>query len=323
MEEGWTPLLDAPRTAARIGCRRLLIKDESQNPTGSFKDRSASYTISHLRQEGAVGVVLNSTGNASAAFAAYAARASLPCVCVVPRDVLYANVLQIQLAGAELVLLDDWTDASRLSDEIAQVRGFQNVSASRTPHRIIGKMTIGYEIVEQLDGRFPDYVVCPTGGGTALLALKRAFEGIKLRGEVDGDVPRLVISQYEGCSPLVEAFRSGLSNVKPWPRIDTPRGGMRTPAPTMAPAVLDAISQGGAYAINPMQARKAVREMSSTDGVCLGLEAGTALAAVELGLKWEEIAADACIVIINSASVLKSELAAPDVFDRTSLQWEE
>jgi threonine synthase len=309
MGEGWTPLLEAPRTAARLGCSRLFIKDESQNPTASFKDRSASFTISSLLQAGAKGVVLNSTGNASAAFAAYASRAGMRCVCLVPRDVLEANVLQIQLAGAEMLLVDDWSMASRMSDDLSKARDFANISANRTPFRVIGKTTLGYEIIEQLDWRFPDYVVCPTGGGTALLAFKRAFDCLREWGDAAGDAPRLIISQYEGCSPIVEAFRAGRKTVKPWGRIDTPRGGMRTASPTLAPSVLDAISSGGAYAVSASAAKHSVQRIASDDGILVGLETGTALSAIEFGLKWEEIPANSSIVIVNSASVLKSELA--------------
>ena len=309
MGEGWTPLIEAPRTATRLGCIRLLIKDESQNPTGSFKDRSASYTISALLQAGTKGVVLNSTGNASAAFAAYASRAGIKCVCLVPCDVLEANIHQIQLAGAELLPVDDWESVSKMSDDIAQTRGFKNISANRTPFRVIGKTTLGYEIVEQLDWHLPDYVVCPTGGGTALLAFKQAFDRLKETGDAKGDAPRLIISQYEGCSPIVEAFRAGRKAVKPWGRIDTPRGGMRTPAPMLAPAVLDAISNGGAYALSPDAAKTSVQRIAMDDGIFVGLETGTALAAIECGLGCGEISPHASIVVVNSVSVLKSDLA--------------
>ncbi|KJC50472.1 hypothetical protein UP09_05585 [Bradyrhizobium sp. LTSP885] len=309
MGEGWTPLLDAPLTAKRLGCDHLLIKDESQNPTGSFKDRSASYTISRLNGGNVEGIVLNSTGNASAAFAAYASRAGMKCVCLVPRDVLEANILQIQLTGAELVLVDDWSTVSRMSDDIANARGLKNISANRTPFRVIGKTSLGFEIVEQLGWRFPEYVVCPTGGGTALLALKQAFDCLKEGGDAQGAIPRLIISQYQGCSPLVEAFRAGQTTVQRWDRIDTPRGGMRTPSPSLAPAVLDAISTGGAYAISPNAAKRALQRLAKDDGILVGLESGTALAALEAGLGFGEISARSTIVIVNSASALKSDLA--------------
>jgi threonine synthase len=307
MGEGWTPLLDAPRTAKRLSCKRLFIKDESQNPTGTFKDRSASYTVSRLRGDKVEGIVLNSTGNASAAFAAYASRAGMKCVCLVPRDVLEANALQIQLAGAELILVDEWGRVGSMSDEIASARGLKNISANRTPFRLIGKASLGYEIVEQLNWRFPDYVVCPTGGGTALLALKQAFDQLKESGNATGEVPRLIISQYQGCSPLVEAFRAGRSTVQPWGRIDTPRGGMRTPSPSLAPAILKAISTGGAYGLSPNDAKRSVRQLAADDGVLVGLETGTALAAIEAGLGLGEISASSTIVVVNTASALKSD----------------
>lgn len=307
--EGWTPLIEAPRTAAALGHVRLLIKDEGRNPTGSFKDRSASWTISRLQEQRAVGVVLHSTGNAGAAFATYAARAGMACVSFVPRDVLEANVAQMLDAGARVEMLDDWSAAPNRAAALATDLGYVDVSTGRTTLRAEGKQTLAAEIVEQLDGRFPDFVVCPTGGGTAVLALHRAFEALRDAGAATGPLPRLVISQYTGCAPIVAAHRAGDDTVRPWSRIETPRGGMRTAKPGLGREVLAAIRDGGAYAIDPGVARKSCAGLAANDGIAIGLEGGTALAAAEMIVRDKPIASQSTIVVVNTATALKSDPA--------------
>ncbi len=307
--EGWTPLLDAPRTAAALGCARLLVKDEGRNPTGSFKDRSASLTVSRLREAGARGVVLSSTGNAGAAFAVYAARAGMGCVAIVPADALEQNVMQIRHAGADLLMLDPWRDAPARASALAEARSYVDVSAARTTLRIEGKKTLGYEIAEQLGWRFPDVVICPTGGGTGILALQRAFEDLRAADRVAGPLPRLFASQYDGCAPIAAAHRLGHATVTPWAGMDTPRGGMRTAAPASGTQVLAAIVQGGAHAISPGAAFAAAVSIMQRDGVAAGPEGGTAIAAAAAALANGEIAQHATIVIINTATPLKADPA--------------
>jgi threonine synthase len=306
LDEGWTPLIDAPRTARALGCRRLLIKDEGRNPTGSFKDRSAAVTVSCLRERGARGLVLSSTGNAGAAFAAYAARAGIACVSIVPADVLEANVAQIRHAGAELHRLQDWSAAPMLAADLAGRLGYEDVSAARTTLRIEGKKTLGYEIAEQLGWTFPDIVVCPTGGGTGILALQRAFAELSDGGVARGPLPRLFASQYEGCAPIVAAHR-GRRAIEPWGAVATPRGGMRTPSPASGGLVLAAIANGGAHAVSAGAAFAAAADVSRQDGIPVGPEGGTALAAVAAALACGEIDARSSIVVINTATPLKAD----------------
>jgi threonine synthase len=182
-----------------------------------------------------------------------------------------------------------------------------DVSAARTNLRIEGKKTLGYEIVEQLDWVFPEIVVCPTGGGTGILALQRAFAELNGRGSVRGSLPRLFASQYDGCAPIVAAHRSGHSAVQPWGAVTTPRGGMRTPSPTSGGPVLAAIANGGARAVSASAAFAAAAGISREDGIPVGPEGGTALASVAAALACGEIAPDSSIVVINTASPLKAD----------------
>lgn len=302
--EGFTPILDAPRLAASLGCKRLVIKDESQNPTGSFKDRSASYTVTKVVREGARGIVLQSTGNAAASFAVYAARAGIACHTIVPTDVLDVNVEQILRVGATLTKLDDWSRAPSLCAEVARDSGFTNVSAANTPHRAHAKQSLGFEIVEQSGAAVPDAVFCPTGGGLALLSMAKAFEALMLPS---GDValPRLFACQYSGCAPIARAYAQGDSDVTPWGVIDTPRGGMRTPSPVLGARVLDATGRGGAFAIAPQDAARLSLKAARDDGLLVGLECGVALAALEVALKQGVLERDLSVMVINTAGPFK------------------
>jgi threonine synthase len=307
--EGWTPLNEAPRTAQALGCKSVLVKDEGRNPTGSFKDRSASVTVSQMRERNVRGLVLSSTGNAGAAFSIYAARAGIGCVSIVPSDVLEANVMQIRHAGGDLRILDKWSDATTLATTLARTLGYEDVSAARTTLRIEGKKTLGFEIVEQLGWQFPDAVVCPTGGGTGILALQKAFNELLAAGLACGSLPRLFASQYSGCAPIVVAHHRGLKSVSPWPRIDTPRGGMRTAAPAAGDQVLEAIANGGAHAVTPAVAFTAAMDVTRRDGILIGPEGGTALAALSAALTLGQIARDSIVVAINTATPIKADPA--------------
>jgi len=306
--EGWTPLIEAPRTAATLGCSRLLVKDEGQNPTGTFKDRSASYAISRLKARGANGVILNSTGNASASFSIYAARAGISCIAIVPEDVLDGNVLQMRASGARIERLADWTQAASRTRELAMQAGYIDVSADRCPDRGQAKRTIAYEIAEQLGWRAPDAIFFPTGGGLAVLAVHAAFSEMLRMGQIEGAMPRIFVSQYAGCAPIVAAYDRSAPAVEPWSAINTPRGGMRTASPRLGTEVLSVLSaNGGAFAIEPGVAHEATISIAGRDGILLGLEAGTALAAVAKAIEHQPKLGDATVVVINTASCLKSD----------------
>jgi threonine synthase len=163
------------------------------------------------------------------------------------------------------------------------------------------------KIVEQLGWRFPDIVVCPTGGGTAVLALHQAFAALRDAGCVIGKPPRLFVSQYAGCAPIVTAYHAGDATVRPWQHVDTPRGGMRTASPSLGREVIAAIAGGGAYAVDPQAACSAARALYAADGVPIGLEGGTALAAARQALLDGAIAPDSTVVVVNAATALKSD----------------
>ncbi|QYY33665.1 pyridoxal-phosphate dependent enzyme (plasmid) [Cupriavidus pinatubonensis] len=308
LAEGFTPIHEAPRTASRFGYSRLLIKDESQNPSGSFEDRGAAYTITKMLVQGAKGIVLQSTGNAGASFATYAARAGLPCHVVVPRDILAVNADQIRRSGADLTYLEDWSLADFACSRIVTATGYANVSTTNTPHRVIANQSLGYEIVEQCGRRMPDAIFLPASGGDSVLALKQAFDSICN----EALSPQLFISQYDGCAPLVAAFCAGLKHVMPSPSVEI-SGAMRTAFPRRGAQVLAAIrsSGGGAHAVSPALAGFFASNCARDDGLGVGLEGGSALAFAAAAVVSGTLPKSSTILVVNTAGVSK---VAPHFF---------
>src|SRR5687768_4184180 len=205
--EGFTPLFHATRLGRALGLNRLFIKDESLNPTNSFKARGQSAAITRARGLGAHTIALPTAGNAGSAAAAYSAAAGLACKVFIPRDAKQPFVDECRLYGAEVTLVDGLiTDAGRMAAEVGKPRGWYDVSTLKEPYRVEGKKTMAYELAEQFDWRLPDWIVYPTGGGTGLIGMWKAFEELEAIGWIDSRRPRMVSVQAEGCAPIVRAF---------------------------------------------------------------------------------------------------------------------
>src|SRR5687768_10180737 len=215
--EGWTPLIETPRLAREIGIQKLWIKDEGQNPTGSFKARGLCLAVSRAVELGVTAVALPSAGNAGSAAAAYAAAAGIECHVVVPRDTPAPIVAETRALGADLELLDGLiTDcAARVAEGVAK-HGWFDLSTLKEPYRVEGKKTMGYEVAEQLGWRLPDVIVYPTGGGTGLVGMWKAFEEMEELGWIRGKRPRMIVVQAEGCAPMVRAWEQGDEYATPW-----------------------------------------------------------------------------------------------------------
>src|SRR5882762_6348827 len=208
--EGWTPLLHARRLGRQIGIRELYIKDESQNPTQSFKARGMATAVSMAKELGAKKLAAPSAGNAAGALAAYAARAGLECFIFMPRDTPRANVVECEQTGAHVTLLaglitDCGAEVARRKD----AEGWFDVSTLKEPYRIEGKKTLGYELAEQFDWSLPDVIIYPTGGGTGLIGMWKAFAEMEEMGWIGSRRPRMVTVQASGCAPIVRAFETG------------------------------------------------------------------------------------------------------------------
>jgi threonine synthase len=313
--EGWTPLLPIPRLAADLGCEALWAKDEGRNPTGTFKDRGASVSVSRLRELGVRGVIHNSSGNAGGAWAIYSARAGLKCTNILPTDVLPASLQQSLIAGARTLKLSaPWQTSGKLAADMARSQGLVNVATLREPYRLEGKKTMGYELAEQFGWRLPDVIVYPAGGGLGAIAIYKSFEVLKALGWIeDQALPRLIVSQYAGCSPIVKAFEEGADYAEPWAALDVPPGGLKSTNPLGAHAVLRLLKTtgGAALAVDPREAIGAVTAMTSREGIFPCPESATVVVALRDALAKGLVKPKDRIVLMITGSGLKSVPVLP------------
>lgn len=315
LAEGWTPLLPVPGLGRELDCPDLFVKDEGRNPSGTFKDRGASVAVTRLRELGTRDVIHNSSGNAAGSWALYAARAGLHCVNIVPEDVLPASAQQSVLSGADTYVLEGpWQRSGGVVQELAARFGWLNIGTLKEPYRLEGKKTMGYEICEQLGWELPDVVVYPTGGALGALAIFKGFRELIELGWVKADrTPRLVVTQYEGCAPIVEAFHAGADRASLWPSITSPPGGLKSASPPGDRAVLRLLRETGgtAIAVSIAEALDAVGRMARHEGLFPCPEAGTTLAGLQRGLAEGSIGRRERIVLMCTGSGLKSTPILP------------
>jgi threonine synthase len=304
--EGFTPLIDAPRLADELGVERLWIKDEGQNPTGSFKARGLAMAVARARELGAHAIALPSAGNAGAAAAAYGAAAELPVYVAVPRDTPASIVAETRALGAEVELVDGLiTDAAAWIAEGAARHGWFDVSTLKEPYRVEGKKTMAYELVEQL-GRIPDVIVYPTGGGTGLVGMWKAFDEMEALGWIDAGRPRLISVQAEGCAPIVRAWETGAETASPWESAATAAWGLRVPRAIGDTLMLEAIraSGGAAVAVDDGAMQAAVSQIGRCTGVYAAIEGGATAAAVPVLLERGLLHGGEEVVLFNTGNGL-------------------
>ena len=307
--EGFTPLLHAPRLGAALGLQRLYVKDESLNPTNSFKARGQSTAVTRARALGARTLSIPSAGNAGTALAAYAARAGLEARVFLPRDAKPAFARECELYGATLTLVDGLiTDAGRVAAAAGTSLGWYDVSTLKEPYRLEGKKTMGYELAEQLDWTLPDWVVYPTGGGTGLIGMWKAFEELEAIGWIpEGRRPRMVSVQAEGCAPIVRGFEQGLDRGV---AIDQPRtiaDGLRVPHAVADFLMLRVLrdSRGTALTAADDEMVRAMRRLGAHEGVSAAPEGGAALVAIERLVAERRILRGDTVVLFNTGGALK------------------
>jgi threonine synthase len=243
--EGSTPLTPAPRLGSRV-----WVKRESLNPTGSFKARGMAVAVSRAVELGARHLVVPSAGNAGGALAAYAAMAGVRATVIMPADAPEPNRVEVLATGADLLLLDGLiSDCGRLARLIADERGAFDLSTLKEPYRVEGKKTMGFEVVEQLGWRVPDAIVYPTGGGTGIVGMWKAFAELEVLGLIGSDRPRMYCVQSEGCAPIVRAFDEGSRFARPWEGAHTAAAGIRVPSAVGDFLILDALRESGGAAI--------------------------------------------------------------------------
>ncbi len=307
--EGFTPLIHAKRLGATLGLDRLLIKDESLNPTNSFKARGLSAAISRAKALRAETVYLSTAGNAGNAAAAYAAAAGMKCEVFIPKDAKQPFVDECRLYGANVTLVEGLiTDAGKVSTETAKPRGWYEVSTFREVGRAEGKKTMGYELAEQLDWTLPDWIIYPTGGGTGLVGMWKAFAEMEAIGWLSSaQRPKMVSVQTEGCAPIIRAFANGAETAGTWDNAHTVADGLRVPRAIADFLILRTIrdSGGTAVAVSDAQMVDDMLVMGREEGVSAAPEGAASLSAVRKLVADGTIKKHESVVLFNTGGALK------------------
>jgi threonine synthase len=308
MGEGFTPLIHATRLGEALAFDRLFIKDEGLNPTGSFKARGLAVALSRARELGVQAVSIPSAGNAAGAMSAYAALGGMQAHVYMPRDVPQAFVAECRALGAEVTLVDGLiTDCGRVAAEGVRQFGRFDVSTLKEPYRLEGKKTMGYELAEQMGWTVPDVIIYPTGGGTGLIGMWKAFDELEELGWIGAERPRMVTVQSTGCAPMVKAFREGQEYAEPWQGAKTLADGLRVPAAVGDFLILRALRESGgtAIAVSDREIMGAAELLGRTQGLFACPEGAATVAAFERLRDEGWIGAEETVVLFNTGTGLK------------------
>ena len=306
--EGYTPLLQAATLGRKIGVPNLFVKDEGGNPTGSFKARGMSVAISRAAELGARSVAIPSAGNAGGATAAYAARAGLSAHIFMPKDVPVANAIECKVLGAHVELVDGLiSDCGKIVAERKKAEGWFDISTLKEPYRVEGKKTMGYELAEQFAWVLPEVVIYPTGGGTGLIGMWKAFDEMEQMGWIDGKRPRMVSVQAEGCAPIVRAYETGAESAEPWQNAHTVASGLRVPGAVGDFLMLDAIRKSGgiALSVSDEELMASLYEMAGSLGIFPAPEGGATLAGLKKLVAKGWVDEKDRVVLFNTGTGLK------------------
>ncbi len=313
--EGMTPLLSANKLGQSLGLSNLWIKDESRLPTASFKSRGMALAVSMARQFGITRLATPTAGNAGAALAAYGARAGMETFIFMPADTPAAIQWECSLAGANVVLVEGLiSDCARFVRDGRESMGWFDVATLKEPYRIEGKKTMGLELAEQLEWRLPDVILYPTGGGTGLIGMWKAFGELRKLGWLrDETMPRMIAVQSDGCAPIVRAFDAGKRFAEPWDSPRTSAWGIRVPAAIGDFMILDAVRESGGIAVAVPEQRIACaqREASSLEGIAFCPETAACIEAARRMAADGAIRSDERVVLFNTASAMKYPPANP------------
>jgi len=303
--EGFTPLVHAIRLGQTVGFANLFIKDEGLNPTGTFKARGLAVAVSRAWELGVKEVSIPSAGNAAGATSAYAALAGMRAYVFMPRDAPQSFVAECCALGAEVTLVDGLiTDCGRVAAQGLRQFGRFDVSTLKEPYRLEGKKTMGYELAEQLGWTLPDVIIYPTGGGTGLIGMWKAFDELEQLGWIGPQRPRMVAVQSEGCAPMVKAFHQGREFAQPWQGASTIADGLRVPAAVGDFLILRALCESGgtAVAVSDQGIMEAARLIGRTQGIFACPEGAATLAAFQRLRRQGWIGDDETVVLLNTGS---------------------
>ena len=316
--EGWTPLIKADRLAEQLPIRlNLFIKDEGQNPTQSFKARGMTAAISMAKELGVKKVAVPSAGNAAGAMAAYAARAGMEAHIFMPADTPRANIVECEQTGAHVTLVDGLiTDCGKIVAERKEAEGWFDVSTLKEPYRVEGKKTMGYELLEHFSSirnsksriqNLPDVIIYPTGGGTGLIGMWKAFEEMEAMGWIDSSRPRMVTVQSDTCAPIVTAFEKGERFADEFENASTVASGLRVPKAIGDFLILDTIraSNGTAVSVTDDELLDAVKEIGSAEGIFAAPEGAACIPALRKLIDQQMVTEGETVVLFNTGSGIK------------------
>jgi len=306
--EGWTPLVHAERLGAKLAMPQLFIKDESLNPTGAFKARGLCLAISMAKELGVEKVAIPSAGNAAGAMAAYASRAGMESFVFMPRDTPAANRIECVELGARVTLIDGLiTDCGAEVANRKEAEGWFDVSTLKEPYRIEGKKTMGYELAEQFNWELPDVILYPTGGGTGLIGMWKAFDEMEAMGWIGPERPRMFTVQAAGCAPIVRAFDNGWDEAPEFENASTVASGLRVPRAIGDFIMLDILrrSGGGAVAVTDEEMIAAAREIGAAEGIFCAPEGAACLPALRKLMAEGKVTPDDRVVLFNTGAGLK------------------
>lgn len=306
--EGWTPIVQLDRMGLDMGMTRLFLKDESFNPTGSFKARGMSAAISKAKELGIKKCIVPTAGNAGGAMSAYCAKAGMEAVVVMPIHTPEAFKRECLLLGAELILENGLiSDCARKVSELNRDNEYFDLSTLKEPYRLEGKKTMGYEIAEQLDWKLPDIILYPTGGGTGLIGMWKAFHEMIEMGWLENKLPILVAVQAENCSPIVETWLGNQPNAESYQGEYTIANGLAVPSPMGEKLILRILHETGGYpvAVGDEEILMAVREVAKKEGMLICPEGASLIAALKRLIREGTIHRDAHVLLLNTGSGYK------------------
>ena len=306
--EGFTPILNAENLRNDLGIKKLFIKDESLNPTSSFKARGLSAAVSKAKEFGIKNFSIPTAGNAGGALAAYTAKARLKSYVFMPKDAPLANKTEVSYFGAKLELIDGYiNDAGKKSIDMSSKLNLFDVSTLKEPYRVEGKKTMGYEIAEQLNWVLPDNIIYPTGGGTGIIGIWKAFKELIEIGMIDSKLPKMICVQAEGCSPVVDAYLKGKKNAELFKNPKTIAAGMRVPVAIGDYLIIYSVieSNGTALKINDKEMINGVKKMSSKEGIFCAPEGGSILSAAIKLIESNFIKSNESVLLLNTGSGYK------------------
>jgi threonine synthase len=306
--EGDTPLLPARRLGAAFGCRALFIKEEGLNPTGSFKARGLSAALSRALELGVREMAIPSAGNAASALAAYGARAGISIHVFMPADTPELNQKEVAIFKADVTLVRGLiNDCSAIVRQRSAAEGWFDVSTLKEPYRAEGKKTMGLELAEQFGWEVPDTIIYPTGGGTGIIGIWKAFEELEQLGFIGSKRPRMICVQSSGCAPIVRAFQQGMDHASLWENAATVAAGLRVPGAIADYLILSVLrqSQGTALTVTDAEILKAVQDLGAREGVFAAPEGAATWAAAKRLLTDGALSPDERIVLMNTGTGLK------------------